>query len=485
MKPTLTIIATGVLAAATILASTSSRAEATAKKDVKLEPAVLYTLRDGLPNLAAKLKAGGEVNVLFLGGSITVGGASPKGYVTFVGNWLKEHYPNAKINIINAGVSGTGSDYGDRRYERDVLPIKPDLVLIEFCVNDGDNDRTESMERMVHKTWLNNPHADLLIFYTMMKPNLDYYKQGKLPPSASAHERVAAFYGIPSLCTVYNAAAQINSGEAPWEKFSGDGCHPTQDGYVYFNDVFAQALPELLKDAPAKTHELGKSITPNLVVFRPPCVAKPVEFQGDLITAKGEKAQKVYPLPIPSKNWTGEPVFSGPDGKPLWRLSWLPRELGGKLDPSIGSDKSQWETNSMVWFEGDGGFTGPLGSKLFGAHGDRAVLAAIGKEIGLIRFIAPETGRYVIKVNSGPWSTNTGDGDKSMSLSVLKFSWNGGPGESIGFQKEIKKESKGLSIEIETKLLAGEEVAFIPDTENQSWYFGWPALTITVGFLGE
>ena len=59
-------------------------------KSVQLESAAPFTVRGGLPNVAAKLKSGETVNVVFLGGSITVGGASPKGYVTIVGYWLKE-----------------------------------------------------------------------------------------------------------------------------------------------------------------------------------------------------------------------------------------------------------------------------------------------------------------------------------------------------------------------------------------------------------
>ncbi len=471
-----------LMGAAVVFSIPGTVVAAEAAKTVKLEPAVPFTVRDGLPNVAAKLKAGEPVTVLFLGGSITVGGASPKGYVTFVGNWLKEQYPKAVISIVNAGISGTGSDYGDRRYDRDVLSKNPDLVLIEFCVNDGDNDRTESMERMVHKTWLKNPKADIVIFYTLEKHHMDYYKGGTLPPSASAHERVAAFYGIPSLGTAFNAASKILSGEIPWETFSRDGCHPTQEGYVLFDAVFEKALPELLKAEPPRAHELGKSITQKFTVYPPPIVVKPIEFKGEFATAKGEKAVKVYPLPIPAKNWIKEPVFAGEDGKSLWRLSWMPREAGGKLDPSIGADKKLWETNTMIWFEGDNCFTGPLGRGLFKPHFDNAILGISGKEIGILRFIAPTTGRYAVSVKSGPWGCWMDD-DKSMSLAILKFTWNGGPGESLAFQKEVKKESKGLSMDIETRLVAGEELAFIPDATTNS--ADWTSLRIVVGLLAS
>lgn len=235
-----------------------------------LERAVSFTIRDALPNVAAKLKAGNAIKVVFLGGSITEGGSSPQGYVTFFENWLKAQYPKAGVVIVNAGIGGTGSDFGDLRYDRDVLSRNPDLVLIEFCVNDDDcGDRTEPMERMVHKTWMKNPKIDLVFFYTLDKQHLDYYKNGNLPPSASAHERVAAFYGVPSLGTGFNAASKILSGEIPWETFSDDNCHPTQAGYALFDATFEKAFPELLKIASPMEHVLGKSITPKLIAYPP------------------------------------------------------------------------------------------------------------------------------------------------------------------------------------------------------------------------
>ena len=446
----------------------------------RLERAVPFTVRDGLPNVAAKLKAGAAVKVVFLGGSITVDGASPKGYVTFVADWLKAQYPKAAVTVVNSGISGTGSDFGDRRYDRDVLSKDPDLVLIEFCVNDGDNDRTEAMERMVHKTWLKNPKTDLVFFYTLAKHHLANYKGGLLPPSASAHERVAAFYGIPTLGTAFNAASKIVSGEIPWETFSPDGCHPTREGYALFDEIFEKALPELLKAAPSQAHALGKSITPKFVVYPPPMVAKPLEFKGAFVTAKGEKAVKVYPLPIPGKNWIKEPVFAGDDGKPLWRLSWMPRAFGGRLEPSVGADKTLWETNAMVWFEGDGCFTGPQGDSLFKRHFENAFFGVSSTEMGVLRFIAPETGRYAVSVKSSLWGSWMSE-DKTMSLSLLKFAWKGGPGESLAFQKQLKRVSKGLAMDVETHLVAGEELAFVPDVNAARGY--WPCFRITVGLL--
>ncbi len=458
---------------------------ATAADAPKLEPAQPVAARDGLPNLAEKLKAGGPVNIVFLGGSITVGGASPKGYVSYVADWFKKSYPDAKINVFNAGISGTGSDFGAKRYDRDVLSKDPDLVLVEFCVNDGTRDMTMHMERIVHKTWQKNPKTDLLFFYTLANTHLDSYKDGKLPPAASAHERVAAFYGIPTVGTGLAAASKINAGEIKWDFFSKDGCHPTQDGYEIFDAAFASALPELLKTGSPKAHELGKSITPNLEVYPPAIAVKPLDYSVPFESAKGEKALKVYPLPVPGVNWIKEPSFDGPDGKTLWRLSWMPRNLGGKFDPAIGADKSKWEGNAMTWFEEDKCFTGPKGTSIFRASGPATSFGASTGELGVLRFIAPATGRYAVSVKSGKiefWQSD----DKSLSLAVLRISWNGGKGEPLAFQKEMKKDGKGLSIDFETKLLAGEELVFIPDLDTPGYIGGsWSGFKVLIGCMGE
>jgi len=453
----------------------------TAAEVAKGEPAALFNVRNGLPNVAAKLKAGGPVNVVFLGGSITVGGASPKGYVTYVKEWLKTHYPDAKINVINSGISGTGSDFGARRYDRDVLSKKPDLVLIEFCVNDGNSDQTVAMERMVHKSWLKNPKTDIAIFYTLAKTHLPFYQDGNLPPSAAAHERVAAFYGIPTLGTGFYAASKIIAGEIPWETFSRDGCHPTQDGYVFFDSVFDKGLTEMLKASPAKAHALGRSITSDLTVYPPPVVAQPLVFKGDFVTAKGEKALKVYPLPIAHTHWIDDPVYRNKDGKALWHLSWMPSKAARGVDAAVGADRTLWETNDMVWFGGDSCFTGPNGQGLFRPHASNAILGIVRSDAGVLRFIAPETGRYAVSVKSGPWSAWQSD-DKVMSMNILKFTWKGGKGESLAMQKEVKKDSKGLNMEVETTLLAGEEIVFAPGSTG-NWGGSWRSLQIVVGLL--
>ncbi len=45
-------------------------------------------------------------------------------------------YPSAQINIINSGISGDNAENGNKRFERDIAPYSPDLVVVGFALND-------------------------------------------------------------------------------------------------------------------------------------------------------------------------------------------------------------------------------------------------------------------------------------------------------------------------------------------------------------
>src|SRR5260221_612405 len=101
--------------------------------DAPQTTAQLLQSRTGLPNFFAKVHAGKPVTVAYFGGSITAAnGWRPK---TFA--WLHERYPKVAFTEVNAAIGGTGSDLGAFRLGHDVLSHKPDLVFVEFAVNDG------------------------------------------------------------------------------------------------------------------------------------------------------------------------------------------------------------------------------------------------------------------------------------------------------------------------------------------------------------
>lgn len=49
---------------------------------------------------------------------------------------LKQRYPYAVINVIVTAIGGENSLSGAKRFQRDVLACKPDIVMIDYALND-------------------------------------------------------------------------------------------------------------------------------------------------------------------------------------------------------------------------------------------------------------------------------------------------------------------------------------------------------------
>lgn len=127
--------------------------------------AVELRARDGLPNFFAKVQAGGRVTVAYFGGSIT----AANGWRPQTTAWLRQHYPKADFTEVNAAIGGTGSDLGVFRLEHDVLAHRPDLVFIEFAVNDGGAPPEQiyrCMEGIVRQVRCADPATDICFVYT-------------------------------------------------------------------------------------------------------------------------------------------------------------------------------------------------------------------------------------------------------------------------------------------------------------------------------
>ncbi len=115
---------------------------------------------------------------------------------------LQGRYPDLKWTEINAAIGGTGSDLGVFRFGQDVLAYQPDLLFVEFAVNDGGaapQQIHQAMEGIVRQAWKANPETDIIFVYTISEPFLADLQAGKFSRAASAMEEVADHYGIPSI----------------------------------------------------------------------------------------------------------------------------------------------------------------------------------------------------------------------------------------------------------------------------------------------
>ncbi|MBL9178379.1 MAG: SGNH/GDSL hydrolase family protein [Verrucomicrobiaceae bacterium] len=232
--------------------------------------------RDGLPNFLAKANtAGAEIKVGYLGGSITAqNGWRPKTLAYF-----QKTYPQARFSEINAAIGGTGSDLGVFRVKQDVLDHQPDLLFVEFAVNDGSASPEQifrCMEGIVRQTWKALPECDICFVYTLTEALAPAMISGKFQRSASAMEKIADHHGIPTIHMAMEVAKLAKAGKLVWraklpktdeEKkalddkfvFAPDSVHPhVETGHELYLQAVVRSIDSIkaASKAPAK-HELG------------------------------------------------------------------------------------------------------------------------------------------------------------------------------------------------------------------------------------
>ncbi len=82
------------------------------------------------------LAAGADVTIVTYGDSITAGFSVRRGFPSFWKQMLEEKYPEAGLEMINSGISGDTTLDGLSRLDWAVLSYEPDLVTINFGIND-------------------------------------------------------------------------------------------------------------------------------------------------------------------------------------------------------------------------------------------------------------------------------------------------------------------------------------------------------------
>ena len=190
----------------------------------------------------AKMRAGEEVIISTIGGSVTEG-AGPavytEGYAYQFRDMFIEKYAadKSKVKFIPAGIGGTPSPMGLIRYQKDVIDRggrHPDLLVIEFAVNDWlECSKTRAMEKLVRNA-LENHTAVIMLYAAATYQN----QQGQISP-------VADFYKLPQVSI---SQGLLNSGvnqEKDSKIYYSDFVHPTKDGHKYMARCLMNLLEEI------------------------------------------------------------------------------------------------------------------------------------------------------------------------------------------------------------------------------------------------
>lgn len=227
--------------------------------------------REGLPFFFAKAHAGNdaELRIAFLGGSIT----AAKGWRIGTLDVLRKQFPHTRFTEIHAAIPGTGSDFGSARLHENVLVHGPDLLFVEFAVNDLGKPALQieqTMEGIVRQARLALPDLDIWFVYTLSSAGLPDIKAGRYPPSARAMENVANHYGIPSLQFGVEILRRLENGSIVFrgasndpKSFTNDNVHPTSFGHQIYTDTIERSIRDLASSAKTPASAL-RTIPPAL-----------------------------------------------------------------------------------------------------------------------------------------------------------------------------------------------------------------------------
>lgn len=201
-----------------------------------------------------KAKKGEPVTIAYIGGSITEGSnASPqktKCYAYRSYEDFKEKYGDAEkdnVSIINAGMSGTPSLLGMIRYNRDVIECseqKPDLVFVEFAVNDGDDTTNGNAFESMVRDILNadNKPAVVLVFGVFKSR---WNLQDRLQP-------VGALYDLPMVSIKNAIVPELQEGTLTNKQFFSDDYHPNNYGHQLMADCINHLIDTIALEEPAE-----------------------------------------------------------------------------------------------------------------------------------------------------------------------------------------------------------------------------------------
>ncbi|CAM3841776.1 GDSL-type esterase/lipase family protein [Roseateles saccharophilus] len=173
-----------------------------------------------------RLDAGEPITLATIGGSITTGYASQppseRGWAALLTKSL-----GPRVRLVNAGVSGTDSAAGVQRLQAQVLDKSPDLVIVEFGVNDQWLDpavRGSSYEAILRRLLgAKKPPAVVVLGLT---------QQGNQARDAvDAQLQLAARYGLTALDFGRWMQTRVEAGEDRWAALYHEPVHPNDTGH--------------------------------------------------------------------------------------------------------------------------------------------------------------------------------------------------------------------------------------------------------------
>ena len=206
-----------------------------------------------LNNTIYRLRKEKKLTVGYFGGSITEGaGATSWDHTSWRGllnKHLAETYPDVEFKEVMAAIGGTGTDFGLCRCQHDLLSGKPNLVFIEFAVNDSSFSYREQMsgyENCLRQILSYDDTVDIVCVFTITKAIEKKLLETGSFSSRAVQETLAHHYGLDTVNLGEHLRIAVKEASSDWLRYTTDETHPNDDGYIICANVMKKALSNLL-----------------------------------------------------------------------------------------------------------------------------------------------------------------------------------------------------------------------------------------------
>ncbi|WP_205509827.1 SGNH/GDSL hydrolase family protein [Longitalea arenae] len=179
------------------------------------------------------------INLVFHGHSVPCGYfATPEvktldAYPYLVLQQLKQQYPYAVINVIVTCMGGENSAQGEKRLQRDVLTHKPDVLFIDYALNDRKQGLAASqqhMEKMIRQALKKN--IKVILLTPSADQNVNLLQDGnELELFATQLKNLAKAYHI-GLADSYKQFKQVVAEKKDLKAYMSQSNHPNSAGHA-------------------------------------------------------------------------------------------------------------------------------------------------------------------------------------------------------------------------------------------------------------
>lgn len=296
-------------------AATEAPSDSTDWYQYMLDTSILSEGNNGrLEQVLDKIERGEKITIFTIGGSITEGAGAKNftySYTDQFVNRLLDAYPDSNMSYYNSGLGGTPSTLGLMRYERDVAAVMegdPDLVIIEFAVNDYQEPTNARAYESLVRTILEKENAPAVILLFSVFESKWNLQEQYIP--------IGNHYGLPMVSIRDAIATAYTSNHLTDKEFFADIYHPTDYGHA----IMADCLMELCK-------RVGAKETVNIAPI-PETDIKGCDFMGlSLVTAADTAGAMVTPGSFTGKDNALQTY--GRTAKAVFPDNWMHTTTGG------------------------------------------------------------------------------------------------------------------------------------------------------------